>query len=94
MQDSKYVIMWTNENKGSVAFWSNQEHSWVGLPSATVYSKEEVNARTDRPMMGRFVELPSWNGNINVTINDYSAPSAKDVADAIVRALHTQSVTQ
>jgi len=91
MQDSKYVIMLV---KDGVAFWSKNEHGWVNLTCATVYNKEEVDAKSDRPMLGRFVELPAYNGNINVTINGYSVPSAKDVADAIVKTLRTQGVTR
>lgn len=90
--ESQYVIMLVKE--GCAGFWSNYKNAWVNLPLATVYTQEEVNARTNRPMLGEFVRLPSYNGNINVTINGYSVPSAKDVADAIVKALRVQGISQ
>jgi hypothetical protein len=90
--DKKYVIE-LNEN-GSFCFYSKERNSWVSLPNATVYNQSDVDRISDRPMRGRFVELPSYNGNINVTINGYSFPSAQDVANAIVKALRAQGVTQ
>lgn len=91
MQDSRYVIMLA---KDGVAFWNDYEKAWGSLACASVYSKEEIDSKTNRPMLGSFTELPKYNNNVNVTINGYLVPSAQDVANAIVKALRSQGVTQ
>jgi hypothetical protein len=93
MQDSRYVIMLVKEN--SVGFWNSAENKWGSLFMATVYDKKDVDARSNRPMLGDWEELPyGINKDINVTINGYAVPSAQDVANAIVKALRSQGVTQ